>query len=64
MPKQTIELAHSIGDAVVVDGDRSDHFIVTGVHIYQGAIEYQIAWFSGGDHHTAWIDAFRIKEHK
>lgn len=57
---RAIALAYHIKARVHIDGDKSITAVVIGFLVRTQGSQYEVAWFSNGAHHTAWVDEFRL----
>jgi hypothetical protein len=48
------------GDKVAIDGDKSLKAVVIAFLWRGKSFEVEIAWFSNGQHYTAWVDEDRL----
>jgi hypothetical protein len=56
----TITTKFAISEFVKIDKDSSIKAVVVGILIRAMGIQYEVAWFNGGTHASAYIDEFRL----
>jgi hypothetical protein len=57
----TFTTKFNLKDKTYIDNDKTSPVIIIGVILREDApATYEVAWFSNGDHKTAWIEEWRI----